>query len=152
MIDSRGEKRSKATHESSTDPQAKLMRKGNGQPAKLSFAAHALMENRNGLLVDLAITEATLSEPKAAAPIRHATPPGSPRFSRGVTAPGRAVRRRSCSGTRRAITTASTRTSTASMSFRCRSSSFFPHPVPTSRVASSCSWSSDRASRAGRQW
>lgn len=67
MVDFRGEKRSNATHESSTDPQAKLMRKGPGQSAKLSFGAHALMENRNGLLVDLAITEASAAEPKAAA-------------------------------------------------------------------------------------
>jgi transposase len=37
MVDFKGEKRSKKTHESSTDPQAKLMRKGDGQPAKLSF-------------------------------------------------------------------------------------------------------------------
>jgi transposase len=69
MVDFRGEKRSNATHESSTDPDAKLMRKGNGQPAKLSFGAHALMENRNGLLVDLVVTDATLAEPKAAAPM-----------------------------------------------------------------------------------
>jgi transposase len=69
MVDFRGEKRSNATHESSTDPEAKLMRKGNGQPAKLSFGAHALMENRNGLLVDLAITDATVAEPRAAAPM-----------------------------------------------------------------------------------
>ncbi len=67
MVDFRGEKRSNATHESSTDPDAKLMRKGNGQPAKLCFGAHALMENRNGLLIDVAITDATLAEPKAAA-------------------------------------------------------------------------------------
>lgn len=69
MVDFRGEKRTNATHESSTDPQAKLMRKGNGQPAKLSFGAHALMENRNGLLIDLAITDATLFEPKAITPL-----------------------------------------------------------------------------------
>ena len=69
MVDFRGEKRTNATHESSTDPEAKLMRKGNGQPAKLSFGAHALMENRNGLLIDVAITDATLAEPKAAAPM-----------------------------------------------------------------------------------
>jgi transposase len=69
MVDFRGEKRSNKTHESSTDPQAKLMRKGNGQPAKLSFGAHALMENRNGLLVDVVITDATLYESKAAAPL-----------------------------------------------------------------------------------
>jgi len=67
MVDFRGEKRSNKTHESSTDPESKLMRKGNGQPAKLSFGAHVLMENRNGLLVDVAITDATTPEPKAAA-------------------------------------------------------------------------------------
>src|SRR6187401_3813234 len=48
-----GEKRRNDTHESTTDPEAKLARKGNGKEAKLSFSAHALMENRNGLLVDL---------------------------------------------------------------------------------------------------
>jgi len=69
MVDFKGEKRTNATHESSTDPQAKLMRKGNGQPAKLSYGAHALMENRNGLLIDLAITDATLFEPKAITPL-----------------------------------------------------------------------------------
>ena len=69
MVDFKGEKRSNATHESSTDPEAKLMRKGNGQPAKLSFGAHALMENRSGLLVDVQITDSTLFEPKAAAPM-----------------------------------------------------------------------------------
>jgi len=69
MVDFKGEKRTNATHESSTDPQAKLMRKGNGQPAKLSFGAHALMENRNGLLIDVLITDATLFEPKAAVPM-----------------------------------------------------------------------------------
>ena len=69
MVDFKGERRSNATHQSSTDPEAKLMRKGDGQPAKLSFGAHALMENRSGLLVDVRITDATLFEPKAAAPM-----------------------------------------------------------------------------------
>lgn len=69
MVDFRGETRSNKTHESSTDPEAKLMRKGNGQPAKLSFGAHALMENRSGLLVDVLITDSTLFEPKAAVPM-----------------------------------------------------------------------------------
>jgi len=67
MVDFKGERRSNATHQSSTDPEAKLMRKGNGQPAKLSYGAHALMENRHGLLVDLHISDATLTEDKAAA-------------------------------------------------------------------------------------
>jgi transposase len=69
MVDFKGEKRGNKTHESSTDPQAKLMKKGNGQPAKLSFGAHALMENRSGLLIDVAITDATLYEPYAAEPL-----------------------------------------------------------------------------------
>jgi len=69
MVDFKGEKRSNATHQSRTDPEAKLMRKGNGQPAKLSFGAHALMENRSGLLIDVSITDARLFEPKAAAPM-----------------------------------------------------------------------------------
>ena len=55
----RGQKRSNETHESTTDPDAKLARKGDGQPARLSYAGHALMENRNGLLVDFRISEAT---------------------------------------------------------------------------------------------
>jgi transposase len=58
-VDFRGEKRRNATHESTTDPEAKLMRKGKGKEAKLVFMAHALMEHRHGLLVDLQLTEAT---------------------------------------------------------------------------------------------
>ena len=66
MVDFKGEKRSNATHQSTTDPDAKLMRKGNGQPARLSYGGHALMENRSGLCVDLLITDATLAEHQAA--------------------------------------------------------------------------------------
>jgi transposase len=66
MVDFKGERRTNATHESTTDRDAKLMRRGWGQPAKLSFAGHALMENRNGLCADLQITDARLSEPLAA--------------------------------------------------------------------------------------
>ncbi len=43
------EKRSNETHQSMTDPDARLYRKGSGQPAKLCYMGHALMENRNGL-------------------------------------------------------------------------------------------------------
>lgn len=66
MVDFKGERRTNATHESTTDAEAKLMRRGWGQPAKLSFAGHALMENRSGLCADLQITDARLAEPKAA--------------------------------------------------------------------------------------
>lgn len=57
-VDFKDQKRSNETHESSTDPEARLMRKGNGQPAKLSFGAHAVMENRNGLCVAVTVTKA----------------------------------------------------------------------------------------------
>ncbi len=53
--DFQGEKRSNETHESKTDPEAKLWRKGKGREAKLCFAGNALMENRNGLLLDFHI-------------------------------------------------------------------------------------------------
>ena len=66
MVDFKGERRTNDTHESSTDPQAKLMRKGNGQPAKLSHGGHALMDNRYGLCVDLAVTDARMHETAAA--------------------------------------------------------------------------------------
>ena len=53
-----GTKRSNQTHHSRTDPQARLARKSNGTTAKMSFMGHALMENRNGLVVDVELTEA----------------------------------------------------------------------------------------------
>lgn len=49
--DFKGEKRSNDTHQSFTDPEAKLVRKGDGREARLSFGAHATMENRHGLCV-----------------------------------------------------------------------------------------------------
>jgi len=53
------EKRSNETHQSTTDPQARLYRKGRGQPAKLCYMGQALMENRHGLAVDGVVTQAT---------------------------------------------------------------------------------------------
>ena len=53
-----GTTRSNETHESKTDPEAKLARKGNGREAKLCFAAHAMMENRNGLVVQMQVSDA----------------------------------------------------------------------------------------------
>jgi transposase len=65
--DFKGEKRSNATHASTTDPDARLYRKGNGQPAELCYIGHALMENRNGLMVGGVATRATgYAEPLAA--------------------------------------------------------------------------------------
>lgn len=54
-----GTKRSNETHASTTDPEALMARKGNGREAKLCYAAHALLENRSGLLVDIRLSQAT---------------------------------------------------------------------------------------------
>jgi transposase len=53
------EKRSNETHESTTDPEARLYKKGDGQPAKLCYMGHALMENRHGLAVDGGVSQAS---------------------------------------------------------------------------------------------
>jgi hypothetical protein len=57
-VDFHGEKRTNQTHRSKTDPEAKLYRKGTGQPAKLSHMGHALAENRHGLLMAVSLSEA----------------------------------------------------------------------------------------------
>jgi len=54
--DFKGQKRSNATHASTTDPDALLYRKGPGMEAKLCFIGHGLMENRSGLIVDARLT------------------------------------------------------------------------------------------------
>lgn len=53
-----GQERKNDTHESKTDPEAKLYRKSNGSEAKLSYLGHVLVENRNGLIVDAMVTSA----------------------------------------------------------------------------------------------
>jgi transposase len=58
-VNFRGEKRSNATHQSTTDPEARLAKKGRGFESRLAYMGHALMENRHGLLVDFQLTQAT---------------------------------------------------------------------------------------------
>jgi transposase len=58
-VDFRGEKRSNHTHASTTDPEARMYRKGKGKETKLCYMGHVLMENRNGLVVDACTTLAT---------------------------------------------------------------------------------------------
>lgn len=53
-----GEKRSNATHTSTTDPESRLARKSNATAAKLSFMGHLLIEHRNALIVDAELTQA----------------------------------------------------------------------------------------------
>jgi transposase len=57
-VDFHGEKRSNHTHESSTDPESKIYTKSKGVAAKLNYMGHVLMENRNGLAVQTAVTQA----------------------------------------------------------------------------------------------
>lgn len=66
-VDFRGQRRSNATHVSQTDAEARFARKGDGQETRLCFAGHALMENRNGMIVDVELTEATGTAEREAA-------------------------------------------------------------------------------------
>ena len=54
-----GEKRSNRTHASKTDPEAQLAREGEGKEAKLSYSGNLLVENRNGLIVNAMVWEAS---------------------------------------------------------------------------------------------
>lgn len=55
-VDFKGQRRRNDTHASTTDPQAQLARKGKGKESRLAYAGHALMENRNGLVLGLSVT------------------------------------------------------------------------------------------------
>ena len=65
--DFHGEKRTNDSHASSTDPDARLCRKGRGKEAKLCHMGHLLMENRNGLIVDALLTPVTGTAEREAA-------------------------------------------------------------------------------------
>lgn len=58
-VDFHGEKRSNETHASTTDPEARLAKKGKRKEATLCFTGHALMENRNGLVVNASVAQAS---------------------------------------------------------------------------------------------
>ena len=62
-----GENRRNQTHASTTDPDARLYRKGPGQPAKLAYLGHVLMENRHALVVGTRLTLATGTAEREAA-------------------------------------------------------------------------------------
>ena len=80
-VDFKGEKRSNATHASTTDPDARLYKKSPGTGAMLCFIGHALMENRNGLIVQGDLTQADgHAERKAALDMIHRHSPGSTRW------------------------------------------------------------------------
>jgi transposase len=76
-VDFHGEKRKNQTHASTTDPDARLFKKSKGSEAKLNYMGHVLMENRNGLLVQTFLTEATgRAEREAAMLMVEAIPSG----------------------------------------------------------------------------
>ncbi|MDA8094156.1 MAG: IS5 family transposase [Betaproteobacteria bacterium] len=66
-VDFKGETRTNDTHASTTDPDARLYRKGDNQAARLVYAGHVLMENKNGLIVDACVTHASGSAEREAA-------------------------------------------------------------------------------------
>ena len=63
----RGEKRSNTTHQSTTDPDAKLYRKGDAQPAVLGYLGYVLLDNRHGLVANTCVTPATGTAEREAA-------------------------------------------------------------------------------------
>jgi len=79
-----GERRSNATHASTTDPEAQLFRKGKGQEAKLYYQGHVLMENRYGLAVDGELTPATGVAERTAARTMLVRIPGTRRITLGA--------------------------------------------------------------------
>jgi len=80
-VDYHGEKRSNQTHESKTDPEAHLMRKGMGKEAKLSYSGNLLVENRSGLIVDSRVWEASGIAERSAALEMLQDLPGSKRVT-----------------------------------------------------------------------
>lgn len=79
-----GESRSNATHASTTDPEAKLARKGSGKEANLSYCGNVLMENRNGLAIDATVNLATGTAEREAAVAMAAQIPGTGHVTLGA--------------------------------------------------------------------
>jgi transposase len=83
-VDFHGEHRTNDTHQSTTDPEARLARKGTGKEAKLCFAGHVLMENRTGLVVNVTVTQATGTAERETALDMLEKVPGSRRITVGA--------------------------------------------------------------------
>jgi transposase len=84
-VDFHGQKRSNATHLSTTDAEARLYRKGRGKEAKLAFLGHTLMENRSGLIVEASVTTASgYAEREAALAMIERHRPGRRRLTLGA--------------------------------------------------------------------
>lgn len=83
-VDFRGEKRSNKTHESTTDPEAKLYKKAEGDKAQLCYLGHALMENKNGLVVNAQVSQASGTAERDCALAMLDAIPGSHRITVGA--------------------------------------------------------------------
>jgi len=83
-VDFHGEKRSNQTHESTTDPDARLARKGNGKEAKLSYNGNLLTKNRNGLIVNTELFQANGTAERDAALVMLEQIPGGRRVTVGA--------------------------------------------------------------------
>jgi hypothetical protein len=82
-INCRGERRTNATHASTTNPEARLYKKAKGQEAKLCYLGHVLMENRHGFVVDTQLTQATGTAEREAALAMAEEIPGQHRVTLG---------------------------------------------------------------------
>ncbi len=82
-VDFHGQKRSNQTHESKTDPDALLARKGKGKEAKLSYSGNLLVENRNGLIVNAELLQANGRAERDAALLMLEQVPGDGRITVG---------------------------------------------------------------------
>jgi transposase len=83
-VDFHGEKRSNQTHESTSDPDALLARKGNGKEAKLSYNGNLLVENRNGLIITTELFQANGTAERDAALVMLERLPGDKRVTVGA--------------------------------------------------------------------
>lgn len=83
-VDFHGEKRSNQTHESTTDPDALLARKGNGKEAKLSYNGNLLVENRKGLIITTELFQANGTAEQDAALVMLEQSPGNKRLTVGA--------------------------------------------------------------------
>ena len=83
-VDFHGEKRSNQTHESTTDPDALLARKGNGKEARLSYNGNLLIENRNGLIITTELFQANGTAERDAALVMLEQLPGNQRLTVGA--------------------------------------------------------------------
>src|SRR4030095_11397843 len=80
-VDFQGQRRTNATHQSTTDPDARLYKKARGREAHLGYLGHVLMEHRSGLIVKTMVTPADGHGDRDAALVRVETVPGRHRIT-----------------------------------------------------------------------